>query len=500
MRDAPIPFESPGWLGLRHTRAFLRDPLDFITRAVRAQGDVSRLYMLGQSVYLLSHPDDIESLLVEHQDDVIKDLDTRRLGAFVLGQGLLSSEGAPWRKQRKLMASAFTPRRIRSYAAAMDALARRNLARWHHGMDMDLHAEMSRITLHIVAAVLFGADVEADTARVAAAMAVLDRFFSHSIEQLLRVPRWVPTPSTLRVRRAVRDIDEVMYRIIGERRGRGLDGTPAAAAPGGHGEGAGDRSDERAGQRAGQRAGERAGESSGRGAGGAGDDVLGALLAARDDAGTGMTDQQLRDECVTLFLAGHETTALALVHALYLLARHPEIEARFHEEVAAVLGPPGHGDPDLAASDAVARLDLTRRILEEAMRLYPPAWAIGREVRRPFTLRDHHFDVGTQLVISQWVLHRDPRWFPEPERFDPDRWLPERASRIPRMAFLPFGGGPRICIGNHFAMTESVLVLARIGQRFRVEVRPGTELAFRPSVTLRPRDGGLRGRVVARMA
>lgn len=456
------PLEPPGLLGLRHLRAFLRDPLGFLTRTARARGDVARLRMIGQDFYLLSHPDDIESLLVEHQDDVIKDRDTRRVGSHVLGQGLVNSEGALWRKQRKLMAAAFTPRRIRSYAASMDAIAGRNLARWQDGMDVDLHAEMSRITLHIVAEVLFGADVEADTERVAASLAVIDRFFSFDLAHLLPLPPWMPAPSVLRVRRAVRDIDEIIYRIIAERRralGDAPDGGPDVAG-----------------------------------------DVLAALLAARDDGGTGMTDQQLRDECVTLFLAGHETTALLLVHALYCLARHPDVEARFHEEVAAVLGPPGHTDPDLAASDAVARLDLTRRILEETMRLYPPVWAIGREVRRPFALRGQRFEVGAQIAISQWVLHRDPRWFPEPERFDPDRWLPERAARIPRMAFLPFGGGPRICIGNHFAMTEGALALARIGQGFRVTLPPGTELAFRPSVTLRPRDGGLRGRVLARSA
>ena len=481
MSPEPVPLESPGLLGLRHMRAFLRDPLGFMTRAARAQGDVACMRMLGRSYYLLSHPDDIESLLVEHQDDVIKDLDTRRLGSHVLGQGLVNSEGALWRKQRKLMASAFTPRRIRSYAAAMDAIASRNLERWHDGMDVDLHAEMSRLTLHIVAAVLFGTDVEDDTERVAASMAVIDDFFSRSVEQLLRLPPWMPTPNVLRLRRAVRGIDEIIYRIIGERRGRGH-----GAGPGASSDAPGETPDATPGDV--RDSGVR-------------DDVLAALLAARDDGGTGMTDQQLRDECVTLFLAGHETTALALVHALYLLARHPGIEARFHDEVSAVLGAPGHTDPDLPASDAAARLVHTERVLKEAMRLYPPVWAIGREVRRPFALRSQHFDVGAQLAVSQWVLHRDPRWFPAPERFDPDRWLPERAAGIPRMAFLPFGGGPRICIGNHFAMTEAVLVLARIGQRFRVELPAGpagTELAFRPSVTLRPRDGGLRGRVIAR--
>jgi cytochrome P450 len=442
--------QSP--LGLRHLRAYLRDPLAFVTGVARSGGDVAHVRMLGRDIYLLSHPADIERVLVEHASDLTRAVDARRLGRFVLGRGLLTSDGEPWRRQRKLMAAAFTPRRIRAYAGTMDAIARAWIDRWRDGARLNLHAEMSRIAMRIVAEVLFGADVEADAERVGACVRGIEAFFS-SPEQALNLPAWAPTPANLRVHVARRRIDSIIYRIIAERR-----------------------------------------------AGGGRDDLLDALLAARDDAGVAMTDQQVRDECVTLFLAGHETTALALVHALYLVARHPEIEARFHDEVTAVLGPPDAAvtPPAPSASDAVARLDLTRRILDEAMRLYPPAWAIAREVQRPFELRGQRFETGAQLVISQWVLHRDPRWFPEPERFDPDRWLPERATSAPRMAYLPFGGGPRICIGNHFALTEAVLVLARIGQRFRVVVPPDAPLAFRPSVTLRPQGSGLRGRVIAR--
>jgi cytochrome P450 len=456
-------------LGLRHLRAYLRDPLAFVTGVARAGGDVAHLRMLGRELYLLSHPGDVERVLVEHAGDLGRALDARRLGRFVLGQGLLTSDGALWRRQRKLMAAAFTPRRIRAHADTMDAIARARIQGWCDGASLNLHDEMSRIAMRIVAEVLFGADVEADAERVGACVRGIEAFFS-SVEQALNLPPWVPTPVRLRVHAARRRIDAIIYRIIAERRAGG-------ARPGAAEAHDGARSD----------------------------DLLDALLTARDDAGAAMTDQQVRDECVTLFLAGHETTALALVHALFLLARHPAIEARFHDEVTAVLGPPS-GVPGasampsgaLSASDAVARLELTRRILDEAMRLYPPAWATAREVQRSFELRGRRFEPGAQLVISQWVLHRDPRWFPEPERFDPDRWLPERASTVPRMAYLPFGGGPRICIGNHFALTEAVLVLARIGQRFRVIVPPDAALAFRPSITLRPQGSGLCGRVIAR--
>jgi cytochrome P450 len=450
--------QSP--LGLRHLRAYLRDPLAFVTGVARARGDLAHLRMLGRDFYLLSHPGDVERVLVEHAGDLRRSLDARRLGLFVLGQGLLTSDGAPWRRQRKLMAAAFTPRRIHAYADTMDAIARARIDRWSDGASLNLHDETSRIAMRIVAEVLFGADVEADAEGVGACVRGIEAFFS-SPEQALNLPPWAPTPANLRVHAARRRIDAIIYRIITERRaGRGA----RPGAPEVH-------------------------------------DLLDALLTARDDAGAAMTDQQVRDECVTLFLAGHETTALALVHALYLLARHPAIEARFHDEVTNVLGPPSAlpgASPALSASDAVARLSLTRRIIDEAMRLYPPAWVIAREVLQPFELRGQRFEAGAQLVISQWVLHRDPRWFPDPERFDPDRWLPARATATPRMAYLPFGAGPRICIGNHFALTEAVLVLARIGQRFRVLVPPDAALAFRPSITLRPQGSGLCGRVIAR--
>jgi cytochrome P450 len=440
--------------GLRDLFVYLRDPLEFLAEVARTGGDVAHLRMLGRDYYLLSHPADVERVLGEHAGDVIKSLDTRRLGEFAMGQGLLTSEDALWRRQRKLMAAAFTPRRIRGYADTMDAIARASIDGWRDGAELNLHDEMLRIGMRIVAEVLFGADLESDAKEVGECVRIIASFFA-GLEQVLHLPPWAPTPANLRVRGAMRRIDALMYRIVAERR--------AAAV--------------------------------------ARDDLLDVLLAARDDGGAGMTDQQVRDECVTLFLAGHETTALALAYALHLVSTHPEIEARFHDEVTAVLGPPAaaRATPALPASEVVERLPLTRRILDEAMRLYPPVWSIAREVRRPFEVRGRRFPAGAQLVISQWVLHRDPRWFPEPERFDPDRWLPSRAAAIPRMAYLPFGGGPRICIGNHFGLTEAVLVLARIGQRFRVVLPAGATLAFQPSVTLRPRDSGQQGRVIARV-
>jgi cytochrome P450 len=221
-------------------------------------------------------------------------------------------------------------------------------------------------------------------------------------------------------------------------------------------------------------------------------DLLGTLLAARDDDGAGMSDVQLRDEVMTLFLAGHETTSLTLAHTLYLLDINPKIEQRLHEEIIKVLG------DRLPKADDVRSLPFAEWVLKETMRLYPPAWSTGRETTEPYEIHGHTIPVGSQIVASQWIVHRDARWYPDPERFDPERWSPARAKDIPRYAYFPFGGGPRVCIGNHFALMEATLLLAMIVQRFRVELLPGEKLELAPAVTLRQKGDGLLVRTLER--
>jgi cytochrome P450 len=273
----------------------------------------------------------------------------------------------------------------------------------------------------------------------------VNAFFASSPEALLKIPARVPTPRNRRFAKAMRELDGLLFRIIAERR---------KAPPR--------------------------------------DDLLGTLLAAQDDDGARMSDAQLRDEAITLFLAGHETTALALAHTLYLLARHPEIERKLHDELRTVLG-----DRLPTAAD-VRALPYTERVLKEAMRLYSPAWATGREVTEPVEIRGATMPRGAQVFLSQWVVHHDARWFPDPERFDPERFAPERIKALPRYAYFPFGGGPRICIGNHFAMMEATLMLALIVGRWQLALEPGQHLALAPSVTLRQRGPGLRVRLRAR--
>lgn len=441
-RTPPGPASSA--FGLRNVYRFSADQLNLLTDLRARHGDVVRLEVLGTPWYLFNHPDDIEAIMIEHHKIMARDQYIVVLQR-ALGMGLLTSDGDLWKRQRRLMATAFTPKRIKSYADTMVEVTDRALRPWHDGQEINLHDEMSRVTMQVVAEVLFGTGVTpTDVDTVGRSVEVLNEYFANSPEAMLMLPKWVPTPRNLRVERAVKDIDAILYRFIAERRASG---------------------DER-------------------------DDLLGRLLAAQDDDGTSMSDQQLRDEAMTLFLAGHETTALALAHTLYFLSKYPDVRRRVFTELDEVIGEraPEAGDHK--------RLEYLGRVLKESMRLLPPAWTTSREAAEDVEIGGYHVPEGAQLLMSQWVVHRDPRWFPNPEAFDPERWAD--TSDLPRYAYFPFGGGPRVCIGNHFAMMEATLVLASILQRYRVDLLPGEKLELKPSVTLRQKGPGLRARLFER--
>jgi cytochrome P450 len=434
----PGPPDPAGvWTAIRLSRG----TLEMLRELTDTYGDIVHFKLLGSDYYLLNHPDDIEDAFVHQAQAMARDEYIETLQR-TLGNGLLTSDGELWRRQRKLMAQAFTPKRIQDYGETMVAVTDRGLS-LHDGQLINLHAEMNRLTMLVVAAVLFGAAISAEqVALVGATMETVAEFYANSPEAMLMLPRWVPTPLNRRVNAAVEQLDSVVYSIIGQRR----------------------RGEPR-------------------------NDLLDTLLAARDDGGTHMSDQQLRDEVMTLFLAGHETTSLALAHTIYLLAKHPEVERQLVAELDDVLA------GRLPTVNDAKSLRYTKQVLDESMRLYPPAWATGREVSRDVEIAGYRIPKGSQLLMSQWLVHRDARFFPDPEAFDPDRWLPERAKLIPRYAYFPFGGGPRVCIGNHFAMLEATLLLAVLMQRHHFELLPGQSLAFLPTVTLRQKGPGLRVRV-----
>ncbi|HWP28608.1 MAG TPA: cytochrome P450, partial [Chloroflexota bacterium] len=338
-----------------------------------------------------------------------------------------------------LIQPAFHRQQLAAYSEIMVACTEQLLATWRDGEVRDIHQEMMRLTLQIVARALFGADVADEAAVVDEALRVaLERFGTRLSSLAFLLPDTLPTPDNWGFLRAARRLDAIVYRIIAARRASGAD----------------------------------------RG------DLLSILLRARDEAdGGGMTDRQLHDEVMTLLLAGHETTAIALSWTWYLLSQHPAVEARLLAELQAVLGGRAPTAEDLP------RLPYTEWVLWEALRLYPPAWALAREAVQDCEIGGYPVPAGTIVVMSQWLLHRDPRYFDAPERFLPERWADGLAKRLPRYAYFPFGGGPRLCIGAGFASLEAALVLATVLPRFRLTLVPGHPIALWPSVTLRPRYG-----------
>jgi len=430
-----VPPGPRGGLLLGSTFAYLRDQLGFLTRAVRVYGDVVRLRLGNTTTYVLVNPEHIDYVLRSHADNFMKDMMTRWL-IPLLGEGLLTSEGAVWRRQRKLAQPAFQRKEIERYAAVMVEHTERMLESWHDGQVQDPHEDLMRLTLSIVAKTLFDAELGGDATVVGESLEVVMNYFMSPM-RWFGIREWLPLPSTRRYHRAIGRIDDIIYGIIRQRRESGQD-------PG---------------------------------------DLLSRLLAAQDEQGGGMTDRQLRDESVTLMLAGHETTALVLFYTFYLLANSPEAEGRLASELREVLG-----DRPPTAAD-VPSLRYTEWVVREAMRLYPPAWGIAREALADCEIGGYHVPKGTQLFMIQWLVHRDPRWFDDPEVFRPERWEHDLIKRLPRCAYFPFGDGPRICIGNHFAMMEAVLILATIARKYRLTIEPGQTLELLPSITLRPRHG-----------
>jgi cytochrome P450 len=431
------PPGPPGDLLLGNLRAFAGDVLGFFTSCAREYGPVVRLRLGPREAWLLTDPEDIEFVLVQKHKDFIKHSFFWRHVTAVFGSGLLTNEGEDWLRQRRLMQPAFHKDRIAEYGETMISVTQRVLDSWQPNENRDLHAEMMSLTMQIVSKVLFDADVKSDVASISSAFDDALNEIAARFRRPFRVPDWVPTPGNLRYRRAVQRLDALVHRFIREHRERNRRGT----------------------------------------------DLLSMLMATRTESGEPMPDTQIRDEAVTLLLAGHETTALVLSWTWALLARHPAASDRLRAELADVLGASA---PRVADAQKLRYAEAT---ITESMRLYPPAYALGRESVRDCSIHGFDARAGTTFFIVPWVMHRDPRWFEEPEAFRPERWLDGLEGRLPRYVFMPFGGGPRLCIGNRFAMLEAVLLLALLAQRFQPRLMPDRFPAPFPTVTLRPAGG-----------
>lgn len=429
------PPGPPAWRALQGLRGVRTRPLGFFRDVAREYGDVAQVWAGPRRLCVLSHPDGVREVLVNQGRNFVKSPALRRT-RNVLGEGLLTSEDAFHLRQRRLAQPAFHRERIAGYARTMVEAAARAAAQWAPGSELDFHREMMRLTLAIAGETLFGADVEPEAEEIGAALDVVMEMFPRTTLPFSVVLDHLPLPSTRRFFRARDRLHRTVDRMVVQRRAGGED----------------------------------------RG------DLLSMLLVAQEE-GAGMSDAQVRDEAVTLLLAGHETTANALSWSWYLLARYPGAEAALHAELDSAL------EGRLPAFEDLPHLPFTRAVLAEAMRLFPPAWIVGREAVGAFEVGGYRIPAGALVFMSQWVIHRDARFFPEPERFDPRRWTPEMEAALPRFAYFPFGGGVRKCIGESFAWTEGILVLATLAQRWRARLVEGHPVRPLPLITLRPRYG-----------
>lgn len=442
MTSSQVDAEPPG-PGTLATLAigprFRRDPLGTTASVVRRYGDVICSRFGPWRFYTVFQPAHVQHVLHDHHDNYVKGALVAR-ARILIGDGLVTSEGTLWRRQRRTIQPAFHRPSIVTLAPAITAGVETMLAGWNRraadGAPLDLAAEMTRLTLDIAGMAFFGVELGDEARRVGDALRVALAYLNRRLTSLLPLPTALPLPQALRFRRARDTLDRLVADVIQRRRRAG----------------AADRN------------------------------MLSLLLAARDpETGEAMSDRQVRDEVMTFVLAGHETTALTLTWALYLLARHPEIDTRVRAEIHAALGDRSPTPDDLP------RLPYTRAVLDETLRLYPPLWAFGREPIADDRIGGYRIRAGSSVAVVPWITHRLPDVWPDPERFDPERFTGLGARARPRYAYLPFGGGPRQCIGSEFALMEAHLVLPAIVRAYRVELVDDRPVEPYPTVTLRPR-------------
>ncbi|MGH9457097.1 MAG: cytochrome P450 [Thermoanaerobaculia bacterium] len=436
--NGSVPPGPPGRFLLGNLVEFGTDVLGFFESCARDYGDIVSLRIGSWPALFLNHPDHFDTVLLANNRNFIKHTFFWRHVTEIFGKGLVTNEGAPWLRQRRLMQPAFHRERIHGYGETMVEYAERMLGEWDReaAAVRDVHDDMMRVTMEIATKTLFGADLShEEAAEIGAAFDDAIVEIANRFRRAVKIPRWIPIPSNRRYAAAVRRLDRLVYDMLERKR----------TAGGGH-------------------------------------DLLTMLIEARDEDGSAMDSRQIRDEAVTIFLAGHETTAIALSWTFHLLAAHPEVEERILAEVREVVG---EGRP--TAAD-MPRLTYTGNVISESMRLFPPAYAFGREAIADCEIGGYRVPAGTTIFMSPWVIHRDPRWYDDPLAFRPERWENDFAKTLPRFAYLPFGGGPRICIGSSFALMEAVLLLVSVLRRYELRMEGQAPKPF-PSITLRPYKG-----------
>src|SRR6476660_1885002 len=419
-----------------NVRQFSTALLNFLLETGREYGPLASFRIGPRRVFLASGPDLIEQVLVTDAKHYIKHFGARAFKP-VLGNGLVTSEGAFWHRQRKLIQPAFLKIRVQSYAQIMAELTDQMLDSWSPGKSVQIDYEFEALTSKIALKTLFDMEDAGDRQRISGTLKLAFELMNVRLRRIFKLPLWVPTPANLRLRGAVGELDRTVEGFI----------------------------------------------ASGRSRRDVGDDLLSRLLVAQHEDGTRMSDLQLRDEAMTLYLAGHETTALTLAWSWYLLSQNPNGENKLVAEWQDVLA------GATPTADQLHRLPYTAAVIAESMRLYPPVYVIGREATDDLELGGYRVKRGYTVLMSQWVNHRDPRYFPEPEEFRPERWENGLAKRIPKFAYYPFGGGQRLCVGNSFALMEAAIILAAVGQRYRFTLDPDAVVGIKPQITLLPANG-----------
>jgi cytochrome P450 len=428
-----LPPGPKGTLIGGHIRHFGADLLDFLLNTAREYGPLASLRVGPKRVFLASRPDLIEQVLVRDAKHYVKHFGARAFKP-VLGNGLVTSEGAYWQRQRKLVQPAFLKSRVHSYAPVMAELTEEMLKSWVPGESVRINFEFETLTSKIALKALFDLDDDADRKHFSDTLRFAFDVMTARLRRVVKIPLWVPTPENLRLKRAIAELDRTVQGFIASGRSRGM----------------------------------------------AGNDLLSRLVFARRADGSQMSDRELRDEAMTLYLASHETTALTLTWSWYLLSQHKRVEDKLVSEWQSVLA------GKIPSADDVPRIPYTSAVIAESMRLFPPVYVVGREATTDLELGGYRVKRGYTVLMSQWVNHRDPEYFPDPEEFRPERWDNDFAKQIPRFAYYPFGGGQRICVGNSFALMEAAIILAAVGQRYRFTLDPEAVIGIKPQITLMP--------------
>lgn len=435
MTDAPLAPNARPFFG--HMKQFTADTLKYLLE-LRAYGDIVRIKFGPFSFVLVNHPDYARQVLVTEAKSFDKSIVTKNALSDTAGKGLFTNDGEAWKRQRKLVQPAFHTQRIAAYADTMVTYANALGDTWQAGQGIDIEHEMTTLTMRIVTKTLFDVDLSDDTDDIGATVTEVFEITNRRFNRLMAIPRWLPTRENRTMKVAVAKLDSIVHRFIDEWRKTGVD---------------------------------------------KGDLLSMLLLAMDDDDGSGMSDRQVRDEALTLFVAGHETTANTLIWVWYLLSQHPEIEARLHAELESVLGARQATFADLD------KLVYTEMVIKEAMRLYPPAYLVTRDANEDIQIGGYDIPRGLPVGVNIYGMHHDARFFPDPERFDPERFSAENEKHIQKYAYVPFGAGPRVCIGNSFAMMEAKLIVATLARRFTLSHAPNHIAEPTRVFTMRPKYG-----------